>query len=222
MHKFVLLSCVIFVYSFDAMTKDDTVLLVIDHQTGLINGVRDQSLAQLRQELLALAKTAQIFNLTTIISPSMADGPNGPLFPALLSILPNATVIPRHGEINAMENVEFAATVQRTGRHKFILSGVLTDICISHVALSLLEKGKRVYVALDSSGSYSKEAANLAMMRMAQMGAIPITTWAIASELQVDWRSSTGPLYTKLMMDYLPFYGNLVASFERGNKPSIQ
>jgi nicotinamidase-related amidase len=213
-----LLLFVTLVFAFEKMTKNNTAVLFIDHQTGLHNGVHDQLLSELKLALLALAKTAKIFNLTTIISPSMPDGPNGPIFPGLLSILPNATIIPRHGEINAMDNQEFAAAVKRSGKTKFIVSGVLTDVCVSHVVLSLLELGHKVYVALDSSGTYSRDAEDLATMRMVKMGAIPTTTFAIACELQEDWRAPTVTEFTKMLVDYLPFYANLEASFTAAAK----
>jgi isochorismatase hydrolase len=55
-------------------------------------------------------------NLPTIFTTSQADGPNGPLLPGLKEILPDAPVIHRPGEINAFDNAEFAAAVEKLGR----------------------------------------------------------------------------------------------------------
>jgi nicotinamidase-related amidase len=73
--------------STDRLTPDNTALLLVDHQTGLANGVTDQSIPEFRTAVAALAATAKLFNLPAIITTSAADGPNGPLLPEILSYM---------------------------------------------------------------------------------------------------------------------------------------
>lgn len=125
----------------DRLTPDNAALLMVDHQTGLANGVTDQSIPEFRTAVAALAATAKLFNLPTIITTSAADGPNGPVLPEIPRILPNAKVIPRPGEVTAWDNSEFVAAVEATGRKKLLVAGISTDVCVAFVALSAIEAG---------------------------------------------------------------------------------
>lgn len=49
--------------------------------------------------------------------------------PEFLELVPNATVIPRSGEINAYDNANFVAALNATGKKHVILAGILTDVC---------------------------------------------------------------------------------------------
>jgi len=192
---------------------DNTAVLLVDHQTGLALGVRDKSENDFKSALLALAKLANLFDLPTIVTTSRPNGPNGPYIPEVLELLNNATVINRPGEINAMDNQEFFDAVKATGRSKFIVSGIVTEVCVAFVAFSLLQEGYEVYVALDSSGTYDERAQNIAIERMVHAGVQPMTWFAIACELQGDWRNSTGEGFTQIVSENLPWYGYLISSW---------
>ena len=65
--------------------------------------------------------------------------------------------------------------------------------------LSALDAGYEVYVVIDACGGASCEAHDMAVERMVQAGARPITTWAYVSELQRDWaRAATAERVTRL------------------------
>ena len=69
---------------------DDTVILLIDHQSGLFQTVKDLEQEELRGNVVALAKLARLLNLPVITTASAPDGPNGPLIPEIGEILPEA------------------------------------------------------------------------------------------------------------------------------------
>ena len=58
---------------------DDTVLLLLDHQTGLFQTVKDISVAELRANVIALARIATLLKIPVITTASVPDGPNGPI-----------------------------------------------------------------------------------------------------------------------------------------------
>ena len=66
----------------------DTVLLLLDHQSGLFQNVKDISVAELRANTTALAKFAALTNLPLITTASVPDGPNGPLMPEISQAAP--------------------------------------------------------------------------------------------------------------------------------------
>src|SRR5215470_19964263 len=57
----------------------DAVLLLIDHQSGLFQLVKDIELPVLRSNVTALAKMAHPAEIQTITTASVPDSPNGPL-----------------------------------------------------------------------------------------------------------------------------------------------
>ncbi len=195
------------------LTSDNTAVLFVDHQTGLSNGVADQSLPEYKNNLLALAKLTRAFKLPAVITTSAADGPNGPFLPEVRSILPDAPIVQRPGEINAWDNKEFVAAVKATGRKKLLVAGVSTEVCVAFVALSAVGAGYEVYAVIDASGTWSKLVQEVAVQRMVQAGVVPMTWVAVGAELQADWRNPTGQDLAAIMGEHLPFYGNLIGSF---------
>jgi nicotinamidase-related amidase len=196
-----------------SLTPNNAALLMIDHQSGISNGVADMSQTEFLNNVAALAKVGRMFKLPTIITTSAADGPNGPLLGKVAEIQPDAPVIHRPGQINAWDHEEFVAEVKKTGRKKLILAGVSTDVCLAFAAISAVNDGFDVYAVLDASGTWSPLVAQVAALRMMQAGVVPITWVAVAAELQKDWRNDTGQELAEIMSTHLPFYGNVIASF---------
>ncbi len=196
-----------------SLSPDNTALLLIDHQTGLMNGVADQSQTDLRNNVLALAKLGKMFKLPTVLTTSFVDGPNGPPMQELTELFPAAPIIHRPGEINAWDNPEFVDAVKNTGRQKLLMAGISPDVCLAFAALSAKQDGFEVYAVLDASGTWNKDVAEAAKMRMVQAGIIPINWMAVSAELQNDWRNETGQGLAEIYREHLPFYGNVMCSF---------
>lgn len=199
--------------SYDRLTAENAAVLFIDHQTGLSNGIQDQSVPEYTTAVTALAKLANVFKLPSVITTSDAEGPNGPIMPILPQLLPDAPLIHRPGEINAWDNMEFVDAVKKTERKKLIIAGVSTEVCVAFVALSAVQEGYDVYAVIDSSGTWNKLVQEVAVARMVQSGIKPVTWVAVGAELQADWRNQTGDELGAIMGEHLPFYGNLINSF---------
>jgi nicotinamidase-related amidase len=76
----------------------DTLMLLLDHQTGLFQVVKDIDVAQLRANVTALAKLATLLKLPVITTASVPDGPNGPPMAELKEAAPDAHYVPpSHG-----------------------------------------------------------------------------------------------------------------------------
>lgn len=199
--------------SYPRLSAHNAALLLVDHQTGLSNGIQDQSVPEYMTSVTALVKLAKAFKLPTVVTTSAANGPNGPLLPVITQTLPDAPVIHRPGEINAWENEHFVQAVKKTNRKKLVVAGVSTEVCVAFVALSAKEAGFEVYAVIDASGTWNKLVQEIAVARMVQAGIVPITWAAVGAELQGDWRDPTGQQLGAIMGEHLPFYGNLYGSF---------
>ena len=77
----------------------DTAFLLLDHQSGLFQNVKDIGVAELRANVTALAKLAALCQIPVITTASVPDGPNGPLMPEIHEAAPHAVYVPRKGEV---------------------------------------------------------------------------------------------------------------------------
>jgi hypothetical protein len=79
---------------------DDVAFLLLDHQAGLFQVVKDISVAELRANTTMLAKLATLMKIPVITTASVPEGPNGPLMPEIHQSAPHAVHVPRKGEVN--------------------------------------------------------------------------------------------------------------------------
>lgn len=196
------------------LSSKNAALLLIDHQTGLMQLVKDYQEDSFKNNVLALADIGKTFNLPTILTTSFEKGPNGPLLPELKQKFPKVPYIARPGQINAWDNEDFVKAVKKTKRKKLIIAGIVTDVCVALPTLSALNDGYQVYVVVDASGTFNKSVREAALSRMESAGAILISWFALASELQRDWRND-GKKLSKLLQEHLVPYANLMTSYNK-------
>lgn len=199
-------------FKYKRLDKNDAAVLLIDHQSGLINLVQDYPPNEFKNNVLALADIAKFFTLPTILTTSFEDGPNGPLIPELKDMLPNAAYIARPGQINAWDNKEFVKAVKATGKKQLLIAGVVTDVCVTFPALSAIEEGYDVFVVVDASGTFHQTVREAAWMRMTHAGVQLMNWFGVACELHRDWRNDIEGLGT-LLANHIPNYRNLITSY---------
>jgi nicotinamidase-related amidase len=198
--------------TYKRLDKDDAVVLMVDHQTGLISLVQDFTPNEFKNNVLALADVAKFFKLPTILTTSFEKGPNGPIVPELKEMFPDAPYIARPGQINAWDNEDFVKAIKATGRKQLIIAGVVTDVCVAFPTLSALAEGFDVFVVTDSSGTFNETVQQASWARMTAAGAQMMNWFAVACELQRDWRNDIEGL-GNLLSQRLPNYRNLMNSY---------
>ena len=82
----------------------DAVLLLIDHQSGLFQTVKDIEMTVLRAHATTLAKVATLAKIPVITTAAVPQGPNGPLIPEIHKYATHAQYVARSGQINAWDN----------------------------------------------------------------------------------------------------------------------
>ena len=194
------------------LNKDEAVVLLVDHQSGLISLVQDFTPSDFKNNVLALGAVAKFFNLPTILTTSFEQGPNGPLVPELKELFPEAPYIARPGQINAWDNEDFVAAIKKTGRKQLIIAGVVTDVCVAFPALSAIAEGFDVFVVTDASGTFDKTVQQAAWARMNAAGAQLMNWFSVACELHRDWRNDIEGL-GNLLSNHIPNYRNLMTSY---------
>jgi nicotinamidase-related amidase len=194
----------------------DAVMLLIDHQSGLFQLVRDIEQPVLRSNVTALAKVSRLAKIPTFTTASVPDGPNGPLIPEIHECNPEAVYIPRTGQINAWDNPAWVSAIEKTKRKTLLIAGTLTSVCMAFPTLSALVAGYKVFCVVDASGNWSQMATDLTIARVVQAGAMPIDTYAVLAELMSTWNRSDAMEFAQVMVDHIvPPYRALMESYDK-------
>ena len=133
--------------------------------------------------------------MPVVLTSSQEDQVQGPLFPELEELLPDAFAsrIKRAGVVDCFDDPAFADAVRATGRTKLILAGLLTEVCVVYPALNATNEGYEVQVVADASGSGTKVGDDIALDRMRQAGVSVGSTIQVLSEMVFNWAESPGP-----------------------------
>jgi nicotinamidase-related amidase len=193
----------------------DTVILLLDHQSGLFQVVKDISVTELRANTAMLAKLATLFKIPVITTASEPGGPNGPLMPEIHQFAPHAVFVPRKGEVNAWDNEDFVKTVRATGKKTLIMAGVWTSVCVMFPALDAKAAGFKVYAVIDASGDPSEMASRTSIARFAQAGVVPTSANAVLCEIHRTWNRPEAAELVKLYVMTAPNYRAVVESYEK-------
>ena len=165
------------------LTPENSALVLIDFQPGLIDGTKSVSREILINNVVALAKTGALFRLPVVLSTvGVSAGYQEDTIAELESVLPGIPTVDR-SKVNAWEDPAFREAVVATGRQKLIMAGLWTEVCLVFPALDLLNEGYQVYAVSDASGGTSADAHERGMQRIIQAGAVPVTWEAVMAEL---------------------------------------
>ena len=165
------------------LTPENSALILIDFQPGLIDGTRSVSREILINNVVALAKTGSLYRLPIVLSTVAVNaGYQEDTIAELKSVLPGVPAVDR-SKVNAWEEPAFREAVEAIGRRKLIMAGLWTEVCLVFPALDLLNEGYQVYAVSDASGGTSVDAHERGMQRIIQAGAIPVTWEAVMAEL---------------------------------------
>jgi nicotinamidase-related amidase len=197
------------------LDPSDTVMLLLDHQSGLFQTVKDISVAELRANTVMLAKLATLLKIPVITTASEPNGPNGPLMPEIHEYAPHAVFVPRKGEVNAWDNEDFVRTVRATGRKTLIMAGVWTSVCVMFPALDATAAGFKVYAVTDASGDPSELVSRTTLARFAQAGVVPTSSNAVLSEIHRTWNRPEAAELAKLYALVAPNYGAVIESYQK-------
>jgi nicotinamidase-related amidase len=168
------------------LTPSECAMLFIDHQAGLAFAVESIDRQTLLNNTAALARTAVVFGLPIIASTSATKVYSGPLMPAIQRVIPHVEAIDRKS-MNVWEDEPARTAVVSSGRKRLLVSGLLTEACVSFTVLSALAEGYAVYVVGDACGGLTPTSHDLALRRMTSAGA-HMTSWIqVLLELQRDW-----------------------------------
>ncbi len=162
------------------------VLVLIDHQPQMAFATQSHPIEIIRNNVALISKAAKTFNTATVITSVAAKSFSGPIFSEITEVFPNEKIIDRT-TMNTWEDVNAYKAITGKNKKKIVYAGLWTEVCIVGPVLSALADGYEVYFIADACGGVSKEAHDMAVQRMIQAGAQPMTSLQYMLELQRDW-----------------------------------
>mgnify|MGYP001822247850 FL=1 len=182
-------------------------MILIDHQPQMAFATKSIDIVELRNNVTGLAKAGKAFDVPTILTTVAEESFSGPLFPELKAVFPEMQPIDRT-TMNTWEDKRITDKVNEIGRNKIVIAALWTEVCGVGPVLSAIDQGYEVYFVTDASGGVSDDAHNMAVQRMVQAGARPITWLQYLLELQRDWaRTETYDAVTGIAKEHGGGYG---------------
>lgn len=196
--------------NYEKFSADTAALLLIDHQVGTMQLIKNIDRELAAKQSIALAKMAKILNMPVVLTSSQENNAQGPLLPEIAEILPEAyeARIKRPGVVNAWAYPDFHNAVLVTGRKQLIMAGVTTDVCLIFPAIDAAREGFAVQAVMDASGSPSDLSEEFSRQRMHDAGVVLTATNTLMAEIAQDWSTPTGQqLIGLLFSDVFPALG---------------
>ena len=197
----------------EPLTSDNAALVLVDHQVGLMTGVRDYSTGELKHNVVALAKAAQALKLPIIVTTTARDSMWGPTFPELIEALPGVEIIDR-SSVNAFDDERVGHAIAATRRRKLIFAGISLEVCAAFPAITAVARGLDAYVAVDASGTFSETKRQVGLMRMQQAGVILSDYATLMVEILKDnARPEAGEVYGAMDMPWAKLVGQIAQAY---------
>ncbi|QOR48327.1 hydrolase [Trueperella pecoris] len=167
---------------------ENSVLVLIDYQPVQVDSIKSMDSKEMVRNVVNVARLGKLYGIPTVLTTvNVETGKNEPTIAELADVLSDVTPPIDRTTINSWEDKELKAGVEATGRKKIIIGGLWTEACVMLPTLDALNDGYEVYPVADAIGGTSREAHDLALERMRQAGAKPISWVMLACELQRDW-----------------------------------
>ncbi|QIR21401.1 hydrolase [Enterobacter sp. SES19] len=192
----------------EVLTPANCQIIFIDHQPQMAFGVQSIDRQVLKNNTVALAKAAKVFNIPTIITTVETESFSGNTYPELLDVFPGQDILERTS-MNSWDDQKVRDALKASGKKKVVVAGLWTEVCNNSFALcAMLEGDYEIYMVADASGGTSKEAHDYAMQRMIQAGVIPVTWQQVMLEWQRDWaRKETYTAVMDIVREHSGAYG---------------
>ena len=183
------------------LRPEDSFLVLIDHQPYQFANLHSHEPTMIVNNVVGLAKTAKVFNVPTLLT-TVIEERGGYLIKGLQDVFPEQKPIDRTF-INTWEDPKVTDIVKQSGRKQLVLAALWTEICLAMPAIHALGEGYEVFIVTDASGGVSLEAHDMAVRRMVQAGAVPITWTAVLAEWQRDWaREETAAGVSEIVLQH--------------------
>jgi nicotinamidase-related amidase len=136
----------------ELLDRADSQLVVVDAQPGFYPpgaAVDRTRVTDVLARVAWLAGVAVALGIPVTFTEEDA-GRNGPTDPAVLARASGSPVLAKH-VFGLADQADILAAIEAERRHRVVLAGLETDVCVAHSALGLLQLGYRVAVIADAT-----------------------------------------------------------------------
>jgi nicotinamidase-related amidase len=176
--------------------------------------VRDIGVAELKHNVVGLARAAQVLGLPIVAATTARDSMWGPTIPELRAVLGDVEIHDR-STVSAWDDDRFVAAVRRTGRDHLILAGLSFEVCASLPAIAAQANGYQPVVAIDACGTFSQHKREAGLARLTALGIEVSDYAAVMVEIMADNADPKATeVYAALDMPFATLLGQVAAGIE--------
>ncbi|MCP2337993.1 isochorismatase family protein [Actinomadura rupiterrae] len=186
--------------TFQRYDADTALLLLVDHQVGIVERVQYPSAETVRRNAVALAKAAREVGMPIVLTSSI-EKDNGPLLPGLAQAVPQAHAdrTERPGTVDALDHPSVAAALKAADRTTIITAGVGSEVCGVWPALHAAADGFQVHFVADACGSMTQFGHETTLRRLQQSGITVTTTATVISGLVENFTTPRGTALLQIL-----------------------
>lgn len=200
---------------YEPLTAENAALVLVDHQVGLMTGVRDYSTGELKHNVIGLAKAAKALKLPIVATTTARDSMWGPTFPELVEALGGIPIIDR-SSVNVFDDPKVAEAIAATRRKKLIFAGISLEVCAAFPAITAVGRGLDAFVPVDACGTFSETKRQAGLLRMVQAGVILSDYATLMVEILKDnARPKAGAVYAALDMPWAKLVGQISQAYSK-------
>jgi nicotinamidase-related amidase len=168
------------------LTPDNCVVALIDHQPQMLFGTSNFDRQTIINNTVAFAEACRVFDVPVVLTTVETKSFSGNMWPQIRAVFPGQEPIER-SSMNSWDDKNFVAAIEKTGRKKIVLAGLWTEVCVAFPTVQAIHDGYEVYVVEDCCGDVNQLSHEIAMQRVIQAGATPVTSLSTMLEWQRDW-----------------------------------
>lgn len=193
----------------EPLSADNAAVVFVDNQVGLMTGIRDYSIADLKHNVVGLAKAAHALGLPIVATTTSSLTLWGPAIPELQAALLGQNFIDRT-TVNAWDDPRVEDAIRATGRNKLIFAGLSLEVCAAFPAMRAVREGFEAYVAVDACGTFDQTKRETGIGRLIQSGVVAADAASLMIEILGDNASpKAGEVYEALGMDWSILVGQV-------------
>jgi nicotinamidase-related amidase len=169
------------------LTPETSLVLIIDYQSNVLDGIASTDHALIELNGLALARAAKAVQAPIILTTiGVKNRGEQPTLPAIRQELAHLPELDRE-TMNAWDDEHFRAAVEASGRRRLIFAGLWTEVCMLYPVLHAQREGFETYFVVDATGGATVTSHATAIRRMIQAGSQPLTLNSLITEWIRDW-----------------------------------
>ncbi|MBI1733374.1 MAG: isochorismatase family protein [Gammaproteobacteria bacterium] len=150
---------------------NDSVLVVMDIQTGLTASMPMKVLARLQRNTTLLLRAAAALGVSVLASEQSRET-MGDLEPDVVRLLPKDARRYQRTGFSLMGSDSFKSDLAASGKRQAVLCGMEAHICVLQTALDLVRAGYETFLVSDAVCSRQRESYEIALARLREGGVV--------------------------------------------------